>query len=151
LKKINGLYCHFLKKKNWKTPFININDVDLNLECIFLLSTIRVLSIFSKLSVTTTLPELPVQYCLPNAATFAGIPGWPLISVEYAPYFSSSTVFYSKERLKRVYRSRESLLKNYYSSYGFNYYLQLLCLQFLSKIRLYLLKFTYDVKVVLFL
>jgi hypothetical protein len=70
LKKINGLYCHFLQKKNWKTPFININDVDLNLECIFLLSTIRVLSIFSKLSVTTTLPELPVQYCLRNAATF---------------------------------------------------------------------------------
>ncbi len=39
----------------------------------------------------------------------------------------------------------------FHISYGFNYYLQLLCLQFLSKTHLIFLKFTFGIELVLLL
>jgi hypothetical protein len=39
----------------------------------------------------------------------------------------------------------------FHKSYGFNYYLQLLCLQFLSKAHLNFKKFTFGIKIALFL
>jgi hypothetical protein len=51
-------------------------------------------------------------------------------------HYSGGGIHTSTERLKRVYASPGPLLEIYYTfhrSYAFNYYLQLLCLQVLSK------------------
>jgi hypothetical protein len=64
---------------------------------------------------------------------------------------STALYFYgaSKKSLHKPRAIFGSIL--FHISYGFNYYLQLLCLQFLSKTQLNFLKFTFGIKIVLFL
>jgi hypothetical protein len=64
----------------------------------------------------------------------------------------TSTALYffgaSKKSLHKPRATSEIMLFHIY--YGFNYYLQLLCLQFLSKTRLNLKKITFAIKITLF-
>jgi hypothetical protein len=54
-----------------------------------------------------------------------------------------------KKSLHNPRTTSENIL--FHISYGFNYYLQLLCLQFLSKPHLNFKKFTFGIKIALFL
>jgi hypothetical protein len=61
-------------------------------------------------------------------------------------------LYISTERLKSLHKPRTTsgnIL--FHISYAFNCYLQLLCLQFLTKSRLHFKKFTFGIKIVLFL
>jgi hypothetical protein len=65
----------------------------------------------------------------------------------------TSTALYcygaSKKSLHRPRTTSENIL--YHIRYAFNYYLQLLCVQFLSKTHLNLKKITFGIKIALFL
>jgi hypothetical protein len=64
---------------------------------------------------------------------------------------STALYFYraSKKSLHKPRTTSGNLLFNI--SYAFNYYLQILCLQFLSKTHLNFKKFTFGVKIALFI
>jgi hypothetical protein len=65
----------------------------------------------------------------------------------------TSTALYFYGASKKSLQKPRAIYGNilFYISYGFNYYLQLLCLQFLSKTHLNFKKFTFCIKIALFL
>ncbi len=64
---------------------------------------------------------------------------------------TSTALYFYESYLKSLHKPRAtSEIMLFHISYGFNYYLQLLCLQFLSKTRLNFNKFSFVIKIALF-
>ncbi len=65
---------------------------------------------------------------------------------------TSTALYFYGESKKSLHKSRATSGNMlFHISYGFNYYLQLLCLQFLSKTHLNVPKFTFGIKIALVL
>jgi hypothetical protein len=104
---------------------------------------ISIVNMSNKSAICNLLSTCKQRHCWSLDCTYIKISR--VCKTGYAPYFYGA----SKKSLHKPRTTSGNRL--FHISYGFNYYLQLLCLKFLYKTHLFFLKLTFGIKIALFL